>query len=233
MPISAYAPPGHNTDLTMRGLNLNGAPQGAQKPTAQAPAAGTPAANAVATPNGQAFIKRANEACGQGGRFAKRRVLSFDSDRTHELRHVAKDGKVTRDSKADDTVLQERLEEHKGRVIIRNPDGTTRYMFERQDADGNFHPDGEWRAFDGFGKAVSPSSPAEMIVHLVNTSPAGLHFSSYYMNSVDGVGFGALDGDRRSLHQDVGVESRRDDIHRDEKDVDGADTLPPSAHKFA
>jgi len=218
MPIDAaptnngFPPPGHHTEIMQEGLNANGqrtSPAEAMQNTE----GGTPAADPIPSKGGLDFMQRAQTAAAKSPRFKKRNALNFDGDRTGELRPVADGGKVKRAKHVDNEGLVKRLDEHQGRVIIRNPDGTTKYMFERQDASGNFDKYGEWCGFDAFGNAMNPASPAEMIKHMVNTSPTGLHFSSYYLNPITADEGDPFNEDRRCSLADVGITSENGD-HR-------------------
>lgn len=200
---NGFPRPGHITDNMQRGLGKNGVPPCQE--AAQSAQANGSVADPVASGGGRHFMKRVEEAAARSPRFRKRNALNFDGDRTAELGHAAAGGQVRRARHIDNPGLGKRLEGHRGRVIIRNPDGTTKYMFERQDANGNFDPNGEWCGFDAFGNAMNPASPAKMIEHMVNTAPAGLHFSSYYLDPISGDETEPLDFDTGRNWDDVGL----------------------------
>jgi len=209
---SAFPRPGHITDTMHTGLTEDGVRTSGPEAT-QKPGGASPAADPVRTRGGVGFMQRAKDAAEKSPRFRRWNAMNFDGDRTGELRQAAGGGKVNRAKHVDNEGLVGRLDEHRGRVIIRNPDGTTKYMFERQDASGNFDRNGEWCGFDAFGNAVNPASPAKMIEHMVNTSPAGLHFSSYYLNPITADEGDPVNLDRRRSFEDIGITSENGD-HR-------------------
>jgi hypothetical protein len=124
------------------------------------------------------------------------------------LKSASRSGTVKRIFTANQT-LYTKLEAHRGPVIVLDPAGYPKYMFE--------FVGGEWRGFHAVGgKPLPPdkSSPASMMAHMIDTSAPGTVFTFYDLGYAGEV-------DRESLfveeEEDAAIDRARDtDIARDD-----------------
>lgn len=193
--------------------------------------AGRPAPGSRPSPGGAAFMDRAAASAEKSKRFKGANVLDMNPDYSSELRDVSPDGKVTKGGYTAPAKLAERLDGHRGRVIIRNPDGTTKYMFERLDANGNPDPqNGTWHGFNASGEPAQFASPSEAI-RAENAGHMALTFRAYYMNSQTGEPFELPPKDKHGGHyEDVGIDLPRyedRDLHRLLEKGDGPQSSTP------